>query len=73
MVRLFLAYNEGTKLLKTEAQTLSELQADVESRLGFPVLQLCLGSAVIEDDHDVICLKDDDQLDVIRTLLMTGG
>ena len=67
MVRLFLAYNEGTKLLKTEAQTLSELQADVESRLGFPVLQLCLGSAVIEDDHDVSALKDDDQLDVIRT------
>ena len=47
MVRFFLTTPDGQqKLLTTAAQTMAELQADVEGRLGLRVAELRLGEAL---------------------------
>merc|ERR1719235_2008552 len=65
MVRLFLDVDGRKRILSTQAQTMAELQADVEGRLGLRVAELRLGEAPIEDDHDVGSLREDDTVSVI--------
>lgn len=68
MVRLFLKVKGSTdlsKILTTEAKTMSGLHADVEKRLNMPVEQLQLGEAAIKDDHAFKSLEKDDTIIVI--------
>ena len=64
MVRIFVGANGKHKLLRTDAQTIEELFAAVERRLGVRIAKLKLDEADIEDDEDVLALNTDDKLQV---------
>jgi len=64
MVRIFVGADGKHKLLRTDAQTIEELFAAVERRLGVRIAKLELDEADIEDDEDVLALNTDDKLQV---------